>query len=64
MRSALSYLLLGTYIGQTTTTLPRRLPMHLASGGPKQHTFDSHKTTINRETIVNNTKILSMENNT
>ena len=34
----------STYIGQTITTLSRRLTMHLASGGPKQHTTDAHKT--------------------
>ena len=38
--------------------------MHLASGGPKQHTFDSHKNTLNRETIVNNTRIQRIENDT
>ena len=38
--------------------------MHLSSEGPKQHTFDSHKNTLNRETIVNNTKILRIENDT
>ena len=36
--------------------------MHLASGGLKQHTTDAHKTILNRETIVNNTKILRIEN--
>ena len=51
----------STYIGQSTTTLSRRLTMHLATGGPKQHTFDSHKNTLNRETIVNNTKILALK---
>ena len=30
----------------------RRLTTHLASEGRKQHTFDSHKTTKNRSTIV------------
>ena len=30
----------------------------LASGGPKQHTIDAHKTILNRDTIVKNTKIL------
>ena len=51
-----------TYIGQTTTTLSLRLAMHLASGGPKQHTTDAHKIILNRENIVNNTKILHIEN--
>ena len=30
------------YIVLTTTTLSRRLTMHLASGGPKQHALDNH----------------------
>ena len=30
----------------------------------KQRTFDSHKTTLNRETIVNNIKILRIKNDT
>ena len=36
--------------------------MHLASGGPKQHSTDAHKTILNRENIVSNTKILRFEN--
>ena len=52
----------STYIGQTTTTLSRRLTMHLASGLPKQHTTNAHKTILNRENIVNNTNILPIEN--
>ena len=48
-------------LGQTTTTHSRCLTVHLASGGPKEHTTDAHKTILNWETIVNNTKILRIE---
>ena len=36
--------------------------MHLASGGPKQHTTDAQKIILNRENIVNITKILRIAN--
>ena len=36
--------------------------MHLAEGGPKQLTTDAHKIILNRENIINNTKILRIEN--
>ena len=36
--------------------------MQLASGGPKQPTTDAHETILIRETIVNNTKILRIWN--
>ena len=48
----------NTYIGLTTTTLSRRLTMHLASGGPKQHAQDNHNIILTREDLVNNTNIL------
>ena len=38
----------SSYIGKTTTTLSRRLTMHLANGGPKQHTLQKHKTQLTR----------------
>ena len=38
-----SSITVNNYIGQTTTTLSRRFTMHLASGGTKQHTFDTIK---------------------
>jgi hypothetical protein len=50
------------YIGLTTTTLSRRLTMHLKDGGPLKHTQDNHKTErpngLLREDLVQNTRIL------
>ena len=51
----------NTYIGLTTTSLSRRLTMHLSSGAPKQHTFDTHKIKLDRATIVQNTSIIRSE---
>ena len=45
-------------VGLTTTTLSRRLTMHLSNGGPKQHTQNSHNINLTRESQVNNTKII------
>ena len=50
-----------SYIGMTTTTLSRRLTMHLANGGPKTHTSNHHNMQITREMLVNNTQILRFE---
>ncbi|KAF0313069.1 hypothetical protein FJT64_016313 [Amphibalanus amphitrite] len=47
------------YIGLTTTTLSRRLTMHLQSGGPQQHTQTEHQTLLTRREIVDNTSILA-----
>ena len=47
------------YIGYTTTTLSRRLTMHLQNGGPQQHTETQHNTRLTRQEIVKNTKILA-----
>ena len=47
-----------SYIGMTTTTLSRRLTIHLASGGPKSHTTNTHKIALTREQLVNNRKII------
>ena len=47
----------------TTTTLSRRLTMHLASGGPKQQALANHNLPLTRADIVNNTKILITEFN-
>ena len=49
------------YIGQTNTTLSRRLTMHLASGGPKQHHKEVHHATLTRKELVDNTKIIRTE---
>ena len=35
--------------------------MHLGSGAPKIHTEEQHNTTLNRELMVNNTKIIRKE---
>ena len=51
-----------TYIGLTTTTLSRRLTMHLSNGGPKQHTQNSHNINLTRQSLVNNTKIICTNN--
>ena len=54
---------LSSYIGQTTTTLSRRLTMHLQSGAIKNHTLTSHQQHLTREMLVKNTKILDREEN-
>ena len=48
----------------TTTTLSRRLTLHLQQGGPKEHLQTSHRQSLDRETIVNNTEIVAMERDT
>ena len=53
----------NTYIGMNTITLSRRLTMHLASGGPKQHALTNHHMLLTREELVNNTKIIFSESN-
>ena len=50
-----------SYIGMTTTTLSRRLTMHLVSGGPKTHAMDNHNTRLTREELAQDTKILRHE---
>jgi hypothetical protein len=47
----------SSYIGMTTTSLSRRLTMHLASGGPKTHMEQHHRQQLTREHLVNNTII-------
>ena len=52
----------ASYVGLTTTTLSRRLTMHLSSGGPKNHNLSAHQgSPISRESLVENTKILRRE---
>ena len=51
----------STYIDMTTTTLSRRLTMHLTAGGPKIHMKNNHNSTISRENLVQNTNILYYE---
>ena len=48
----------SNYIGLTTTTLSRRITMHLQSGGPKTHTITEHDTPLTRQQMVDNTTIL------
>lgn len=45
------------YIGMTTTTLSRRLTMHLQSGAIKKHLRDVHKRDLTRQDLVDNTTI-------
>ena len=47
------------YIGYTTTTLSRRLTMHLQGGGPQHHTLTEHDTRLTRQEIVDSTSILA-----
>ena len=53
----------NSYIGMTTTSLSRRLTMHLAGGGSKSHYETAHNTKLTRANIVANTTILRKENN-
>ena len=52
------------YIGVTTTTLSRRLTMHLQQGAIKQHMHDKHNTELTRKTLVQNTSIIASTDNT
>lgn len=47
------------YIGSTTTTLSRRLTMHLREGSPKEHMHQHHNTTLTRKQLVENTIIIA-----
>ena len=51
------------YIGFTTTTLSRRLTMHLINGAIKKHVNTNHQTNLSRDVIVENTEIIRKENN-
>ena len=46
------------YIGETTTTLSKRISGHLQSGAPKQHTLTEHNIDLSRTQMVAHTKIL------
>ena len=46
------------YIGQTVTTLSRRLTMHLQAGAPLVHTKNELNVKLTRDMLVNNTEIL------
>ena len=47
------------YIGHTTTSLSRRLTMHLQDGAPKKHYTEHHNTALTRDDLVTNTSILA-----
>ena len=51
----------NSYVGMTTTTLSRRLTMHLNSGGPKTHLNTTHNENLTRINLENGTKILRKE---
>ena len=52
---------IATYIGQTRTTLSRRVTMHLQGGSITTHSQLAHNTKLNRQTLVDNTVILHHE---
>ena len=47
------------YIGNTTTSLTRRITMHLQQGGPLTHTQQHHGEPLTRRLMTQNTKILT-----
>ena len=49
------------YIGRTSTTLSRRLTMHLHGHPPAEHTKEVHKKDITRQELVENTSIIASE---
>ena len=51
------------YIGQTTTTLSRRLTMHLQAGAISKHMTDIHHRHLTRQDLTTNTVILAHEAN-
>ena len=48
----------NSYIGMTTTTLSRRLTLHLQNGTPKTHTLQEHNVCLTRDMLVSNTTII------
>ena len=48
----------NSYVGFTWTTLTRRLTMHKQFGAIKTHMQDKHGTTLTRQHLVDNTKII------
>ena len=47
-----------SYIRMTTTTLRRRLTMHLREGAPRKHFRDRHNDNLTRDELVTSTRIL------
>ena len=48
-----------SYIGHTTTSLSRRITMHLQSGAPEKHLRSNHGARLTRSMMVSNTSILA-----
>ena len=48
----------GKYIGATTTTLSRRLTMHLQEGAIQKHAKQEHGRSLTRKDLVENTHII------
>ena len=48
----------GDYIGCTSTTLSRRLTMHLPDGARKDHMREKHGARLTKKQLVENTKVL------
>ena len=46
------------YVGETTTTLSKRISGHLQSGAPKQHTLLTHGMDLTRNQMVDNIQVL------
>ena len=49
----------SSYIGHTTTTLSRRITMHLQSGAPDKHVRTKHDIQLTRSMMTNNTSIIA-----
>ena len=49
----------STYIGHTSTTVSRRITMHLQEGGPLRHLDRCHNVPLTRDMMVCNTSILA-----
>ena len=53
----------SSYIGYTTTTLSRRITMHLQEGAPKHHVLTKHQIHLPRHVMVDNTCVLAKNSN-
>ena len=49
----------SSYIGHTTTTLSRRITMHLQSGAPDKHVTSTHNQPLTRRMMVENISVLT-----
>ena len=47
------------YVGMTSTSLSRRITMHLQNGGPKAHTEKFHSSPLTRKDMTDNIRILT-----